>query len=146
MNDDECKSILRDAEGAGPHQCSRLDVGRVRDAAGALGYSYARIALEAPVTRESFFRALQRELDFPQRFRHDWSSMVECLTDLGWRRAPGHVLVIEGFEQWANTEGVQFDTALSCFGEVSEYWREDDIAMWSLFVVDDGERQFLPRL
>jgi len=146
MNIDECGRILRDAEGAGPHQCSRSEAERVRDAACALGYSYARVEIEAPATRESFFQALQRELDLPERFRHDWNGMVDCLTDLGWRRAPGHVVVIEGFEPWANSDGLQFDTVLSCFGEISEYWREDDIPMWSFFVVDDGERQFLPGL
>lgn len=145
MTPAQFKSILRDSDGAGPHECLHADVEDIRQAAEELEFSYARVVLTSPADMEQFFDAMQRELQLPKWFRRNWNGLADCLTDLSWRRAAGHVVVVEGFETWANANGLEFDIGLSVFGEAAEFWREDDIPLWSVFAVAEGNKQFLPR-
>ena len=48
-------------------------------------------------SEEDLFRALASALQFPDYFGHNWDALEDCLTDLSWLAAEGHVLVFESF-------------------------------------------------
>lgn len=146
MSQTRFKAMLRHAESAGPHQCEHGDVEAIAVAAAELGFGFARVDMHQPQSCEHLFDAVSSGLEFPGWFRRNWSGLVDCLTDMSWRRAPGYVFVVQGFESWANAQPLEFDIGLSVFGEAADYWREDDIPMWAVFAVPPGTPQFLPKL
>ena len=39
---------------------------------------------------------IAQALEFPQWFGGNWDALEDCLTDLSWSKAAGHVLLFEG--------------------------------------------------
>jgi hypothetical protein len=46
--------------------------------------------------KEALLRNFAAALGFPAWFGHNWDALEDCLGDLSWSDAPGHVLLIEG--------------------------------------------------
>jgi hypothetical protein len=56
----------------------------------------ARVDLGDITDKEQLMRALSTALGFPGWFGANWDALEECLTDLSWTGAAGHVLLFEG--------------------------------------------------
>ena len=82
---------LSDPARSGVYRVTRAD--EVRAALRGAALALARVDLGQPV-----FEAFSRALDFPDWFGGNWDALEDCLTDLSWRNAPGHVLLLEGGE------------------------------------------------
>ena len=55
----------------------------------------------AVASKQDLMAALSDALEFPDWFGGNWDALDECLRDLGWLEANGHVLVIErGEDLW----------------------------------------------
>jgi hypothetical protein len=80
---------LKDPARSGVYRVTRAD--EILDATRGSGLAVARIDLRQPV-----FEVFARALDFPDWFGRNWDAMEDCLTDLSWREADGHVLLLEG--------------------------------------------------
>ena len=63
-----------------------------------------------------------RALYFPDWFGHNWDAWFDCLVDLGWRPAPGYVLVFEHADDLRRDSPEVFDTAVSILEEVAKVW------------------------
>ena len=72
-------------------------------------------------------------LDFPDWFGHNWDALEDCLTDLSWRDAPGHVLLIES-PRPGDDLGVLVDILRSS----AEFWAGRGKPFFAVFV--DPER------
>jgi hypothetical protein len=80
---------LCDPARSGVYRVTRADP--VLDAIKGSGLALARIDLRQPVL-DAFAQALA----FPDWFGRNWDALEDCLTDLSWREAGGHVLLLEG--------------------------------------------------
>lgn len=80
---------LKDPARSGVYRVTRGD--EVRAALQGAELALARVDLREPV-----FEAFSRALDFPAWFGRNWDALEDCLTDLSWREAPGHVILLEG--------------------------------------------------
>lgn len=70
----------------------------------------ARINLLACHHKAELLDAIANALDFPAWFGHNWDALSDCLADLDWLPAAGHVLLFEHTEHFRRAHAGQFAT------------------------------------
>ena len=65
----------------------------------------------------SVFDAMERALDFPDWFGANWDALEDCLSDLGWRKGEGHVLILRSYPT-----GDELGLLTDVLRTVADYW------------------------
>jgi len=86
------------------------------------------------------FSAMARALSFPDWFGANWDALEDCLSDLSWRSAAGHVLVLRAYPQ-GDALGVLIDVLRA----TAEYWAGRKRPFFAVFV-DPQKKLPLPEL
>src|SRR5690242_16721318 len=68
-------------------------------------------------------------LAFPDWFGRNWDALEDCLGDLSWREASGHVLVFDAFPR-SDDLGVLLDVLRSS----AQYWAERGRPFFAVFI------------
>jgi len=124
---------LQDAAKSGVYRTSRVDP--VADAVRGSQLSFARIPLQDVTEKTALLRRIAAQLGFPAGFGENWDALEDCLTDLSWRQAQGHVLVLEGFQFLPEEElGVLIDVLI----KAAEFWAGQGKPFFAVFI--DPER------
>ena len=103
----------------------------ISQAAQRMRLSLARIAFG---NKETLLRNFAAALRFPAWFGHNWDALEDCLGDLSWSDAPGHVLLIEGAR--ASDE---FGILLDVLRSSAESWAARGKPFLAVFVDPEGE-------
>ena len=88
----------------------------------------------------SVFDAMARALDFPDWFGGNWDALEDCLSDLAWRKAEGHVLLLRSYPA-GDALGVLTDVLRT----VADYWAGRGKPFFAVFI-DPQRRLALPDL
>jgi hypothetical protein len=72
--------------------------------------------------KATFLAACATAMQFPAYFGHNWDAFEECLTDLSWAPASGHLLLYNGFARFARQDPAAWATALDILRDVVGYW------------------------
>jgi hypothetical protein len=124
---------LQDPARSGVYRASRVDP--IADALRGSSLNFARIALHDASEKSALLERIARTLAFPSWFGGNWDALEDCLTDLSWRDAQGHVLAFEGFQFLpADDIGVLNDVLITA----AEFWRERRRSFFAIFI--DPER------
>ena len=100
----------------------------------------ARIDLAGAASKEATLERFGRALSFPEWFGGNWDALEDCLSDLSWSAAAGHVLLIQGAAgQPADEHGILVDILRSA----AAYWAERKRPFFAVFV---GDAKGLPDL
>jgi RNAse (barnase) inhibitor barstar len=83
--------------------------------------------------KETLLRNFAAALRFPAWFGHNWDALEDCLGDLSWSDAPGHVLLIEGAR--ASDE---FGILLDVLRSSAESWAARGKPFLAVFVDPEG--------
>jgi len=127
---------LSDATRSGVYRAARAD--DIADAVRGSGIALADIDVSKGDVLEAFARALA----FPDWFGRNWDALEDCLGDLSWRKADGHVLLIAGFEAVPRDElGVLREVLASS----AEFWAGRGRPFFAVFV-DPRATLTLPHL
>ena len=110
---------LMDPARSGVYRVTRTD--ELRDALRGGSLAVATVDLQQPV-----FEAFARALAFPDWFGRNWDALEDCLTDLSWRQAAGHVVILEGNED----SGILADVLLSA----AQFWAARGKPFFAVFV------------
>jgi RNAse (barnase) inhibitor barstar len=102
-------------------------VAGIRARAATLGLDCVSIDLEACDEKAEFLDRVSRALGFPAWFGGNWDALFDCLADLGWRPAPGYVLVLEHASGLREAQPEVFDTALLLMDDAASAWHERDV-------------------
>lgn len=115
---------LRDASRSGVYRAPRGD--EVVEAA-----AEARLRLESIryAEKSALLRNIAGALGFPDWFGHNWDALEDCLADLSWSDASGHVLLFEGARP-SDDLGVLIDVLRSS----AEYWAGRGKPFFAVFV------------
>jgi hypothetical protein len=120
---------LSDASKSGVYRTARAD--EVLDATQGSGLQVARIGLAGASGKDALLERIARALAFPRWFGGNWDALEDCLSDLSWSEAAGHVLLIEGAAQLAADErGILTDILRSA----AAYWTERKRPFFAVFV------------
>jgi RNAse (barnase) inhibitor barstar len=92
--------------------------------ASSLAFDCVRVDLGGCSDKAGLLQRIAQALAFPAWFGHNWDALFDCLNDLGWRPAPGYVLVLENPGELRETEPEVFDTALAILGDAAVAWQE----------------------
>jgi barstar (barnase inhibitor) len=104
------------------------------------GPRLTRIVLPRGAGKAQILEQLARALEFPSWFGGNWDALEDCLTDLSWSKAPGHVLLVEGAADAVKDDlGVLEDLLASAAAQ----WAERGRPFFAVFV---GGSDSLPAL
>ena len=124
---------LQDPKKSGVYRASRVD--EIADAVRGSKLNFARIALQGITEKTALLHKIASELGFPDWFGENWDALEDCLTDLSWREAQGHVLVFEGFQFLPEDDlGVLIDVLIAA----AEFWADQGKPFFAVFI--DPER------
>ena len=93
-------------------------------AAGERGYSCAQADLTGCGDRDAFFSRVAEALEFPDWFGWNWDAFFDCLADLSWLPAGGHVLVLLNPAEMRQHAPEVFNTALSIVRDAASAWEK----------------------
>jgi hypothetical protein len=110
---------LADPARSGVYRVTRAD--EVLDALQGSGLVLARVDLRQPV-----FDEFSRALAFPDWFGRNWDALEDCLTDLSWREADGHVVLLEN-----SADGGMLVDVL---GSAAQFWAGQGKPFFAVFV------------
>lgn len=126
---------LLDASRSGVYRSPRAEP--IMDAVRGSALSLVMIRAQG---KEALLTQIAAGLDFPDWFGQNWDALEDCLTDLSWRNAAGHVLVFEE-PQPGDDLGVLIDVLQS----VAEYWARRGKPFFAVFI-DASRALALPDL
>jgi hypothetical protein len=120
---------LSDASKSGVYRTSRTD--EILDATQGSGLMIARISLGGATAKQALMAHVARALAFPRWFGGNWDALEDCLTDLSWSAAGGHVLLIEGAGEMNGDERGIFIDVLS---SAAAWWAERKHPFFAVFL------------
>ena len=124
---------LSDASKSGVYRASGSD--DILDATQGSGLGIARISLAGASGKEALMERVARALEFPRWFGGNWDALEDCLTDLSWSKADGHVLLIEGADGLAGDDAGIFTDILA---SAAAWWAERRRPFFAVFVGGAG--------
>lgn len=103
---------LSDASKSGVYRVSRTD--EIIDAAQGSALQVSRIQLSGTGDKQALMQRIAAALQFPSWFGANWDALEDCLGDLSWSKAAGHVLLVEGAAELpADERGILLDILAS---------------------------------
>ena len=96
--------------------------------AGERGYSCALADLAGCHDKDEFLARMAEALDFPAWFGRNWDAFFDCLADLSWLPAGGHMLVLLNAADLQQHAPESFDTAMAIMRDAGAVWAERGVA------------------
>ena len=90
----------------------------------SLGLDAMRIDLDGCAEKGEFLERTAAALGFPSWFGGNWDAFFDCLADLSWRPARGHVLVFENTADMRRHAPEALDTAVTILADAAVAWDE----------------------
>jgi hypothetical protein len=115
---------LQDASRSGVYRAARAD--EIVDAGSGSELSVVRIAF---ADKDTLFKNLAAALEFPDWFGANWDALEDCLSDLSWHKAGGHVLLFEEVKP-SDDLGVLIDVLRSS----AEFWAGRGKPFFAVFI------------
>ncbi|NJD31230.1 MAG: barstar family protein [Gammaproteobacteria bacterium] len=106
--------------------------------ADSLGLDCVRIDLAGCTSKGDLLERVSRALGFPSWFGGNWDALFDCLADLGWRAAPGYVLILEHAGELRATAPEVFDTAVAILEDAARAWHDRGVAFRAFVSAPSG--------
>lgn len=94
------------------------------------GFNVFRIDLAAANNKHALLELIGKAMAFPEWFGHNWDALLDCLADLGWRPAEGHLVILEHCDRIHGMAEGDFVQALQIFAAAANEWRDQGIPFW----------------
>ncbi|MEO8137138.1 MAG: barstar family protein [Betaproteobacteria bacterium] len=102
----------------------------LRTAAKAAHLKFFMVDLGKIAGKPALLKALEKGINLPEHFGHNWDALADCLEDDEWMDKNGVVILWQGAETFRKAHHSDFETALDIFSEASEYWQEHHKPFW----------------
>jgi len=104
----------------------------LRKAARRTRCAWIEADLHAAHDKAGFLAACARQLEFPAHFGGNWDAFSDCINDLSWHAAPGHVIVFENVDIFAQHAPDALTTALEILRAAADAWRSRNMTFVAL--------------
>jgi hypothetical protein len=121
------RARLLDPSHSGVYRVLRTDA--IEEAVRGSRLNLGRINLAGVSGKEAMLERIASALAFPDWFGGNWDALEDCLIDLSWCEAEGHVLVFTGAQPGDDT-GVLIDVLASS----AEFWAARGRPFFAAFV------------
>jgi RNAse (barnase) inhibitor barstar len=143
--DDDLSDVLHDSGRSGVYGLS-LPTAMLGAASRNAGFHYVEIDLSEVYDKAGLLAAFAEALSFPDWFGGNWDALEDCLMDLSWLDAPGHVIVLKDCDALMEENPDDFTTALEVFDGAATYWHETEHPFWVFVGCGDPGEFELPLL
>ena len=126
---------LRDASCSGVYRAARVEP--IMEATRGSALSVVKIRAQG---KEALLKDIAAALNFPEWFGGNWDALEDCLFDLSWRNAVGHLLVFEDA-----SPGDDLGVLIDVLRAAAQYWAERGRPFFAVFV-DPARLLALPDL
>jgi hypothetical protein len=121
---------LKDPSRSGVYRTSRADP--LEDAVRGSRLNFARVALAGARTKEELLDRIAQALSFPDWFGRNWDALEDCLTDLSWCEADGHVFMFEGA-----VPGDDLGVLIDVLASSAQFWAARGRSFFGVFIDPD---------
>ena len=97
-----------------------------------------RIDLGGCHDRHALLQRLVLALALPASFGHNWDALADCLRDLGWLPAWGHVLLFEHADGLRQAAAADFEILLGILDDAATFAGEQDKPWFAFLALPDG--------
>lgn len=80
--------------------------------------------------RAALFAEIDRRLDLPEHFGHNWDALADVLEDRDWLGKTGRVIVIKGVAAYRKDHPTDWTTFEDILAEAAEFWKELHVPFW----------------
>jgi hypothetical protein len=129
---------LSDAAKSGVYAAPHLE--DILDATRGSGLQVARIDLGGAAGKDALLDRISAALRFPDWFGRNWDALEDCLADLSWSKARGHVLL---FESASDLSLPDRKTLTGILEAAAADWRGRNRSFFAVFI---GDATGLPEL
>jgi|APFre7841882630_1041343.scaffolds.fasta_scaffold114337_1 RNAse (barnase) inhibitor barstar len=102
----------------------------------SLGLRCARIDLAGSSDKKDLLARIGAALGFPDWFGGNWDALYDCLDDLSWLKATGHLIVIENASALRVKSQEDFVTLLDVFEETARSWQARGVTFQVIVSLD----------
>jgi len=135
---------LADAAACGVFHLSREPY-EIERAAREAGLACHRIDIHHVHGKSDFLALIAKALAFPDWFGGNWDALADCLTDLSWEAAPGHVIVLEKSKHFGGGHVEEFTAAMEVLQHAAAFWRVEGRPFWVFVHGAQGWDSGLPK-
>jgi RNAse (barnase) inhibitor barstar len=96
-----------------------------------------RVDLAGCHDRDAVLQRLAFALKLPASFGHNWDALADCLRDLGWLPAWGHVLLLEHADELRRSAEADFDILLGILDDASTFGLEHERPWFAFLALPD---------
>jgi RNAse (barnase) inhibitor barstar len=137
-------TILADAGKAGVFHMPHTDKKALIAAAKASRLAAYQIDLAGVRDKAGLLAAIGKAMGFPSWYGHNLDALADCLGDLSWRSADGHLVLLEHCDGIQGAAADDFRAVLEVFGQTAADWRDQGVAFWCLIEMQADGIAWLP--
>lgn len=82
-------------------------------------------------------RRMSKSLSLPPTFGHNWDALADCMRDLSWLPAWGHVLVFVHADALRQAAAADFDILLGVLDDAATFASDHDTPWFAFLALDD---------
>lgn len=120
---------LTSVEDAGVHPWSG-SAEPLKVAASLAHLKYSTIDVSHAKDRATLFAELDRALNLPEHFGHNWDALADVLEDRDWLGKTGRVIAFSGAGAYRKEHPTDWTTLEDILSEASEFWKELHVGFW----------------
>ena len=102
----------------------------LKSAAAHAHLKFVAVHLAHAKDRTQLFAELDRALQLPEHFGHNWDALADVFEDRDWLGKTGRVILLAGSAAYRREHPTDWGTLEEILAEACEFWKERHIAFW----------------
>lgn len=146
MTNDELIQLFGRGDLAGVYHMPQGGGEPLKQAARAHHWHIHEAHLGEQPDRQALLGKLGQDLGFPDWYGANLDAVADCLDDLSWAPAPGHLFLLHDCDHANAVHSDDFVALLQIAADASARWQEENVPLWIFVDMRADGIAFLPDL